>query len=157
MRKMAANAGMAIDETYLSKAEVLDQMVRMESAYIGLTIRKPAKRVYSEIVALYKGNRSEYDRLLKEAKSLIDKNKSVQEQFMAWLAAKVSPGQLSMLSYCYPRIEHHCLRINVLQKPLFETTDLGTISKVEKAVTSRGFKLIYNNKTIFQSVKSMIF
>ncbi|HOF95459.1 MAG TPA: hypothetical protein PLE79_07960, partial [Clostridia bacterium] len=54
MRKMAANAGMAIDETYLSKAEVLDQMVRMESAYIGLTIRKPAKRVYSEIVALYK-------------------------------------------------------------------------------------------------------
>ena len=44
------------------------------------------------------------------------------------------PAQLSALYRCYSEIETFCLKIKVLQNPLFETTDFETIKKVQRTI-----------------------
>lgn len=53
---------------------------------------------------------------------------------MRYLAERVSPSQLSELYRCYSEIETFCLKIKVLQNPLFETTDFETIKKVQRTI-----------------------
>lgn len=73
-----------------------------------------------------------------------DNKRTIEEQFMAWLAQNATASRLSELYLCYPEIEKHCLRIKVLKKPLFETTDLDTIKKVHKTISeSRMFQLAH--------------
>lgn len=73
-----------------------------------------------------------------------DNKRAIEEQFIAWLAQNAPAGRLSELYLCYPEIEKHCLRIKVLKKPLFETTDLDTIKKVQKTISeSRMFQLAH--------------
>lgn len=56
-------------------------------------------------------------------------NISVENDFMQYLAKQVSPERLSDLYMCYADIEMVCLKNKVLQKPLFETTDLEVIKR----------------------------
>ena len=49
--------------------------------------------------------------------------KTVEVDFMRYLAERVSPAQLSALYRCYSEIETICLKIKILKNPLFETTD----------------------------------
>lgn len=73
-----------------------------------------------------------------------DNKRTIEEQFMAWLAQNAPASRLPELYLCYPEIEKHCLRIKVLKKPLFETTDLDTIKKVQKTISeSRMFQLAH--------------
>lgn len=60
---------------------------------------------------------------------MISNRKTVEDDFMRYLAERVSPAQLSELYGCYSEIETFCLKIKVLQNPLFETTDFETIKK----------------------------
>lgn len=74
-------------------------------------------------------------------------NRTIEEQFMDWLAQNAPAHRLSELYLCYPEIERHCLRIKVLKKPLFETTDLETVKKVQKTITeSRIFQLAHKKQ-----------
>ncbi len=74
-------------------------------------------------------------------------NRTIEEQFMAWLAQNAPARFLSELYLCYPEIERHCLRIKVLKKPLFETTDLVTVKKVQKTITeSRIFQFTHKKQ-----------
>lgn len=60
--------------------------------------------------------------------------KTVEVDFMRYLAERVSPAQLSELYRCYSEIETICLKIKVLKNPLFETTDFETIKKVQRTI-----------------------
>ena len=105
-------------------------MKSMESAYYGHTIFKPASRLFMEVVELYHNSTNEYNSLLKEAKAMIEKSKSIEDEFIKYLAGKVSPTQLSEFYLCYSEIEAFCLKVKVLQKPLFQTTDFNVIKNV---------------------------
>lgn len=84
---------------------------------------------------------------------MIEGKRTNEEQFIAWLATKVSPAQLSELYLCYPEIEEYCLKFKILHKPLFETTDLDTIKKVQQYIEqSKMFK--YAHKKQIKKIRS---
>lgn len=70
LRQMALNAGSEIDDIYRNVNGISFQMASMESAYQGHTIMKPATRLFTEIVLLYRNDVARYQQLLKEAKGM---------------------------------------------------------------------------------------
>lgn len=132
LRTMAINQGYEIDDIFRNKNGITFQMKSMESAYLGYTVMKPASRLFTETVALYRNSPSEYEKMRKEAREMIDGNN--EKKFMDYLASQVSHAQFVELSSFYPDIEAFCLKLNVLKKPLFETTDFETIKRVQKTI-----------------------
>lgn len=65
---------------------------------------------------------------------MINEVNSVENDFMQYLASKVSPAQLSELYLCYSEIEAFCLKVKILKKPLFQTTDFDIIRKVQREI-----------------------
>lgn len=70
LRQMALNAGSEIDDICRNVNGISFQMASMESAYQGHTIMKPATRLFTEIVLLYRNDVARYQQLLKEAKGM---------------------------------------------------------------------------------------
>lgn len=134
LRKLALNRGVAIDELYRNENGISFQMQSMESAFFGHTIFKPATKLFVEVADLYKNHFDDYERLVKEANAMIAGNTSVESSFMQYLSAKVSPAQLSELYWCYSEIESFCLKVKVLHKPLFQTTDFDIIKKAQRTI-----------------------
>lgn len=132
LRTMATNQGYEIDDIFRNKNGITFQMKSMESAYLGYTVMKPASRLFTETVALYRNSPSEYEKMRKEAREMIEGNK--EKKFMDYLASQVSHALFVELSSFYPDIEAFCLKLNVLKKPLFETTDFETIKRVQKTI-----------------------
>lgn len=132
LRTMAINQGYEIDDIFRNKNGITFQMKSMESAYLGYTVMKPASRLFTETVALYRNSPSEYEKMRKEAREMIEGNK--EKKFMDYLASQVSHALFVELSSLYPDIEAFCLKLNVLKKPLFETTDFETIKRVQKTI-----------------------
>jgi hypothetical protein len=123
-------------------------MASMESAYKGQTIMKPATRLFCETVKLYREDRAKYNQLLKEARSMVANQQTTEESFAAWLSDKVSPSQLSQIWSCYHEIEAFCQKINILKKPLFTTTDLDIVKRVQKTVSQNKIFTITHRKRI---------
>ena len=156
LHKMAVNNGLVIDQIYRNVSGISFQMSSMESAFVGQTVEKPATRLFCEIVALYRNDRNQFEKLLSEAQEMIGESSSVKElngnnrvkqQFIDWMADKLPPSELSDLLSCYPEIERYCRGCAILSKPLFETTDYGRLRKVELAVTKhRLFELKYRKR-----------
>ncbi len=132
LRIMAINQGYEIDDIFRNKNGITFQIKSMESAYVGYTVMKPASKLFAETVALYRNSPHEYEKMRKEARSMIDGNN--EKKFMAYLASQVSHALFVEFSSYYPDIEAFCLKVNVLKKPLFETTDFETIKKVQKTI-----------------------
>lgn len=61
--------------------------------------------------------------------------RAVENDFMKYLSERVSPAQLSELYRYYSEIEAFCLKIKVLKKPLFETTDFEIIKKYSEPLS----------------------
>lgn len=135
LREMARQQGEEIDEIFRNENGIFFQMESMESALKGYTAtKKPATKLFTQVVNLYKTDRLEYDRILREARAMINKKQSCEADFMAWLSTKVSPAQLSELYWCYTEIESVCQKAKILSSPLFETTDVKTIRFVHRYI-----------------------
>ena len=111
LRIMAFHRGMEVNEVYRNTNGISLQMKSMESAYLGYTVFKPATKLFADIAGLYHNSYDEYQKLLKEAKAMIYNKKAVEDDFMRYLAERVSPAQLSELYGCYSEIEAFCLKI----------------------------------------------
>lgn len=72
LRRIAINRGIEIDVVYRNVNGIHFQMASMESAYLGRTVQKPATKLFTQTVALFRENRDEYDEFLKEARSMVD-------------------------------------------------------------------------------------
>ncbi len=76
-----------------------------------------------------------------------DDKEKIKELFATWLAKNAPSAHLSDLYLCYSEIEAFCLKTKVLQKPLFETTDVDAVRMVQKKVTeSRIFHFYHKNQ-----------
>ena len=72
LRTMAVNRGYDINSGFRSVKGILDRIRSMESALAGKTVgRIPASALFREIVRLYRDDRPQYDKILREAKTLI--------------------------------------------------------------------------------------
>lgn len=88
LRKMARNQGANIDQTYRNESGISFQMHSIESAYYGKTIFKPATKLFIEVVRIYHEDQNEYQKLLKEARTMIEGEKAIVDDFMQYLAKK---------------------------------------------------------------------
>lgn len=132
LRMMAINQGYDIDEVFRNRNGITFQIKSMESAYVGYTVMKPASKLFAETVALYRNFPSEYEKIRKEARAMVDGNN--EKKFMNYLASQVSPTLITEFSSYYADIEAFCLRLNILAKSLFDTTDFETIKRVQKTI-----------------------
>ncbi len=143
LRRMAQNQGEEIDERFRNVNGIGFEMKSMESALVGRTVVKPASRLFEQIVELYRTNNPEYKKLLEEARAMTSDKQSCETEFMTWLSEKVSAAQLSELYWCYAEIENAGKGGKVLRKPLFETTEYGTVRKLQQYLEGRQFRKIH--------------
>ena len=147
LRQMALNAGSEIDDIYRNVNGISFQMASMESAYQGHTIMKPATRLFTEIVFLYRNDAARYRQLLKEAKGMASAKIDNEAVFMAWLAQNVSGIQLSELYLAFKEIEQQAKKVKIIRTSLYESLDPSTIKKVKAGVeSSKIFKFTHKHQ-----------
>lgn len=147
LRNMALKRGVEIDSVYRNENGISFQMQSMESAYYGRTVFKPATKLFLEVATIYRESKDDFYKLLEEANAMINGTSSVENEFMQYLANKVSPAQLSALYPCYAVIETFCLKIKVLQNPLFQTVDFEIIKKVQRTIEqNKIFKITHKRE-----------
>lgn len=146
LRTMAINQGYDIDDIFRNKNGITFQIMSMESAYLGYTVIKPASKLFVETVSLYKNNQSEYEKLRKEVRNMIAGTNTVEKKYIDYLASQVSGARFTELFSCYSDIEAFCLKLKILKKPLFETTDFETIKRVQKTIEQNKLYRITHKK-----------
>lgn len=152
LRTMAINQGYEIDDVFRNKNGITFQIKSMESAYLGYTVMKPASKLFVETVALYKNDPNEYEKLRKGARDMIDGTNTVEKKFMSYLASQVSHALFTELSSYYSDIEAFCLKLKILKKPLFETTDFDTIKRVQKTIEQNKIYKVTHKKNYIRIV-----
>lgn len=130
LRRMAINKGMEIEDAYRNTGGISFQMASMESAYRGETITKPATKLFTETVSMYRNDRKKYEELLKEAKLMADGKHNGEAAFMSWLSKKVSPTQLSELYMVFQEIEQQAKKAKIVKKSLYENADIAVFKKI---------------------------
>lgn len=148
LRKMAILEGQIIDDIYRNENGIAFQLASMESAYYGRTIMKPATKLFTQVVDLYRNDRYEFEKLLKGALEMAEsKDVSFEESFMNWLATQVSPMQLSELYGTYREIESFCLRVKAINTPLFSSVDYNRAKKVKNTIeTNKVFRFSHKRQ-----------
>ncbi|MBS5594069.1 MAG: hypothetical protein KHX08_01365 [Clostridiales bacterium] len=132
LRRMAINNGIVIDDVYRNVNGITFQMASMESAYQGRTIMKPATRLFSSMVEMYRSNREQYDEILKEARLMAGANKKNNETlFIDWLSKKVSPAQLSELYIALQEIEKQAKKSRIIKASLYEDIDIRLYKRIK--------------------------
>lgn len=132
LRRMAINNGMTIDDVYRNVNGITFQMASMESAYQGRTIMKPATRLFSSMVEIYRNNRRQYDEILKEARLMAGADKKNNETlFIDRLSKKVSPAQLSELYIALQEIEKQAKRSRIIKASLYENIDARLYKRIK--------------------------
>ena len=63
LRRIAINRGIEIDDVYRNVNGIHFQMASMESACFGRTVQKPATKLFTRTVALFREKRDEYDKI----------------------------------------------------------------------------------------------
>lgn len=72
LRQMGVNNGIEVDDVFRNINGISFQIKSMESAYKGFTVMKPASRLFSEIVCIYRNNPDQYKEVLKEAQKMVE-------------------------------------------------------------------------------------
>lgn len=147
LRQMALNAGMEIDDIYRNVNGISFQMASMESAYQGHTIMKPATRLFTEMVFLYRNDAAHYKQLLKEAKGMASTKLNNEAVFMAWLAQNVSGAQLSELYLAFQEIEQQAKKVKTVRTSLYESFDPSSVKKIRTSIeSSKIFKFTHKRQ-----------
>lgn len=106
LRRMAINKRIKIDEVYRNVNGIYFQMASMESAYLGRTVQKPATKLFTQTVVLFRKNRNKFDIFLKEARSMVDgrleKSKVADEIEKEYEVLKIDFHQRVSLAYTRP-------------------------------------------------------
>lgn len=145
LRCRAVHSGIKIDEKFRNENGISMQMKIVG----GLVDEKPsglhsATRMFTEMVALYKTRKPEFDELLIQAKRESVMHVNVQEQFFVWLSARVTSTQLSEFYMVCKDIESFCINKHILIAPLFETTDFEILQYVVNIIqTDKMFQFKY--------------
>ena len=98
LRVMAVNRGYDIDSRFRSVSGLVGRIRSMESALAGKNVGVPASLLFREIVRLYRDDRPQYDRILKEAKTMIASGNQVQAAVPA-ITKDDSPKEGDNLSF----------------------------------------------------------
>ena len=149
LRRMAVNAGEDIDDFYRNISGISFQMASMESAYHGRTIMKPATRLFSETVNLFKTDYREYRKLLHEANNMIEKNQNNESALMNWLfkSKKITYEQLSELHMALVEIEQQAQKAGLINSSIYDSLAPYTIERIRANIERNGtFRIAYKGQ-----------
>lgn len=120
LRTMAVNNNVNIDAVYRNENGITFQMQSMESAYLGYTVKgKPATKLFADTVEFYNSDRQKYEKILKEAKAMIEGEKIIQERFAEWLGNHGSKAPVSFIAALSK--EEEIAAVPVESEPVVET------------------------------------
>ncbi len=141
LRQMALNTGKHIDDIYRNVNGITFQMSSMESAYQGHTIMKPATRLFTQVVDLYRNSTKQYQKLLMEAKEMAKTKEDLEAMFVAWLSENVSGAQLSEIYMALCEIEVQAKKNKIIKQSLYEKIDPTSIKRIKTRIEgNRNFK-----------------
>ncbi len=145
LRERAKKNGISVDETFRNENGINMRFGELDSIFCGGDKGlKNTSSLFKDTVRLYQENNDEYCRLLKEATGMEDTSLKVCESFEKWLRQNASNLDIDRIMKRYADIEDFCLKTKVLDRSLFDTTDVATIKRVRKMVSqSKIFKIKY--------------
>jgi hypothetical protein len=157
LRKRAEKQGEIIDGIFRNEAGITFQMQSMESAYLGYTVRKPATKLFSDVVRLRCENKDEYDKILQEANELpdisLDENynspnnaEKRKMEFQEWM---IAGGMAVATTRSYVSSVTICGKLaydnGIIDKDIFQIDDLDTLKYI--------FTTLLNNEEFLKKMK----
>ena len=147
LRQMAVNNGIKIDEIYRNENGIKFQMCSMESAYNSETVSIPATRLFSEISEIYKTDHVQFEKILSEARNMVNSKKSKKADFYSWLSQKISVGQVQEIKSALCEIESQARKTNIIKSSIYDNISPDTIKKIRaKMEQSKIFKFIHKRQ-----------
>lgn len=135
LRELALKNDIQIDDIYRNENGISIQFqLMMGLLHNEVSGLRNSSKLFTEMKNMYYNDSTQYDKILKEAQTMLESNKKNQDNFVEWLSAQVSPAQLSELYMIYEKIDKFCLQRGILKKALIETTDIKMVNKVLKTV-----------------------
>ena len=103
LRQMAVNQDIQIDEAFRSEKGLNYQIRCMEAAYTAKKTSRLPSKLFIETVTLYKNDRTRYDALLAEAKSIAFKEKrDVMKEKNILLDGRIEASILDVIAHHFP-------------------------------------------------------
>ncbi len=154
LRMLAVHEGDNIDEIYRNEAGISFQMYSMESAYKGKTIRKPATRLFSNVVKIRKEKRDTYNQILEETRRMVVA--CYRDQYQAWLeengldhkAARNYGARLGNL-------EEYAKENGFIDRSIYEIEDVSELVELYNLLSS-DTSYVQNHRDYFTSLRRFI-
>ena len=127
LRQMAIDNGIIIDEIYRNENGISFQLANVQR----LITRQPdAKKhntkIFIEMVEMYYNDRTQFEQILNTAKGEVPQLKNNQDQFLKWLAERVSASKLSDYYLLIPEIDSFARINRIYAGSLFDVYDTAT-------------------------------
>ena len=135
LRELAIKNKLEIDDIYRNENGISIQFQLMQGLlHDEVSGLRNSSKLFVEMKELYNQNKSEYEKILKEAQAMLECNKKNRDNFVEWLSSQVSPAQLSEIYLVYDKIDKYCRQRGIIQNSLLETTDVKIVNKVLNTV-----------------------
>lgn len=141
LRGRAVNKGIEIDDVFRNENGITMQFMLMNEL---LTDEKSglrgASKLFVKMVEMYNNDRTSFDFILKEAKTVAAET-SIKDEFFKWLSNKVTDTQLSDSYIMCDEIEQHCINKGILSSGIFGTTNINLVNKTSRILaTDKDFR-----------------
>ncbi len=126
LRRRAQIEGYEIDAIFRNVAGITFQMYSMESAFHGYTLRKPATKLFTEVVRLRENNREQYENILKMAKKMIAIDS--RTEYQNWL---INTGMKNTAAKNYGNwlnnVDSYAMKNGYSEKSIYEYDDTSEL------------------------------
>ena len=151
LRHMATNADVKIDDIYRNENGISYQMQSMDSAYVGHKVYVPATKLFTAIVDMYRTDKQRFEKILKEANSMISPKKSNKEAFLMWFASNNSSGNVKWMEDNLKRVENFGNKAGIISGDLYDVFDVAVVDTLFRGITkSKVFQIV--NKKLFKYI-----
>lgn len=143
LRMLAEDNGIEIDNKFRNENGINMQMNvikgLMNNDKRGL---KNSSKMFKDMVWMYKFRRSKFDKILMEAKMMIDNKNTIEMRYFDWLSSTISNNKIKEMVSIYKNIENIFLSLGILKDSLFNTKDIKIICEIMQTIdTDEMFKI----------------
>ena len=157
LREIAKEKGLQIDDTFRNVNGITFQFQSMEYSALGRTsaTHKTGSKVFDEVVALYRNNKSEYERILHAVHSMTEKNGGLpnqsdlskkadqhgeKEDFESWLLSEgKKQDNAKWIIDSFNRVSEYALDKRLIRTALLDITDIKEYNKAINSIQSNKF------------------
>ena len=127
LRQMAIDNGIIIDDVYRNENGISMQFEKVKSLIRHQpNAEKHNTKIFIEMVEMYYNDRTQFEQILNTAKGEVPQLKNNQDQFLKWLAERVSASKLSDYYLLIPEIDSFARINRIYAGSLFDVYDTAT-------------------------------